>query len=194
MSARVMPYNLFEQYDYITYLIGSMEVTAEKDDGSSKRENIESELLQRKVYPINPCKLEAIKTGLETDEIKEKLAGWVASGNWELFDEKAKEIWAGKIMLDDDLGLIIIPGDIMYCCISNWITFVYNKGDKPCGSFAETGIAMQQKIPAYILTDMPKKDLPKSLIQMIVVSNGNIFNSQKDYLEFLDKKYNLKKD
>ena len=53
------PEQIGEQYKYITYLIGSMEICAEKDDGTEKREGVEKELLLRNVYPINPVKLEA---------------------------------------------------------------------------------------------------------------------------------------
>ena len=181
-----------DKYKYTTYLIGSMEKTAEKDDGSSKREIFETEFLLRDVYPINPVKLEESKTGMKTEEIKEKLAGWLASGNWIQFKKVAKEIWQGKTYVDGKNDLIHIAGDITYVSMSNWLTFLYNKGDRPCGSFAECGIAMEHKIPIYLITDMPKKELPKSLLQIILVSDGEIFNTLNEYLKFIDDKYNLK--
>jgi len=178
-------------YKYITYLIGAMEKTAEKDDGSEKRAKVEEELILRNVYPINPVKLEATKTGLSTDEIKEKMTGWVASGNWELFEERSKEIWQGKDNLSEKGELIHTPGDIDYCLMSDWLTFKYNKGDMPCGSFAECGIAMEHKIPIYLITDLAKKDLPKSLLQMILITKGEVFNTLPQYLDFIDSKYKL---
>jgi hypothetical protein len=184
---------LEEEYRYVTYLIGSMEKTAEKDDGSEKRVAVEKELLLRNVYPINPVKLESFKTNLSTDEIKEKMAGWVASGNWDLFKEISKEIWKGKDYLDEEKGLVHIPGDIDYCTMSDWMTFTFNKGDIPCGSFAECGIAMEHNIPIFLITDMSKKELPKSLLQMITITEGEVFNTLHLYLEHIDKVYHLKR-
>jgi hypothetical protein len=180
-----------EKYKYTTYLIGSMEKCAEGDDGSEKRAGVEKELLLRDVYPINPVKLEAKKTSMTTDQIKEKMSGWLASGNWDLFKAKAKEIWQGKDYIDEKESLIHIPGDIDYCIMSDWITFTLNKGDVPCGSYAECGIAMEHKKPIYLITDMPKKELPKSLLQMILITEGEVFENKSQYLDFVDKKYKL---
>lgn len=183
---------LTDYWIYTTYLIGSMEKTAEKDDGSSKREIFDKELSLRGVYPINPCKLEATKTGMCTDDLKVKMKGWVESGNWELFKEKANEIWKGKDFVDDE-GLVHIPGDMDYVKMSDWLTCIYNKGDQPCGTFFECGIAMEHNIPIYLITDVIKRDVPKSLLQGIYVSGGEVFNSIKDYFEFIDKEYGLKR-
>jgi hypothetical protein len=328
------PEQLDSQFKFITYLIGSMEFCAEKDDGTEKRAGVEKELLLRNVYPINPVKLESSKTGMTTEEVKNKMCGWLASGNWELFKTRAIEIWKGKKFIDGKGELVHLPGDIAYCTMSNWITFTYNKGDKPClvgntrilmddlsvkniedirigdkvkgfvkengvtkmvttevygkylkgikdtlritddkgntitctpdhkfltrnkkkgsiyseiskiedifsiqiqqetpiylnsyiiskskngmkevydittstgnfvaegfivhncGSFAECGIALEHDIPIYLITDMPKKELPKSLLQMILVTDGEVFNSLFDYLNFVDQKYKLKR-
>jgi hypothetical protein len=187
------PEQIGDQFKYITYLIGSMEICAEKDDGTSKRVGVEKELLLRNVYPINPVSLEASKTGMATGEVKEKMNGWVASGNWDLFKESAKGIWKGKRFIDGKNELVHIPGDIDYCTMSDWITFTYQRGDRPCGSFAECGIAMEHDIPIFLITDMPKKELPKSLLQMILVTEGEVFNTLNEYLEYVDKKYHLKR-
>jgi len=188
-----IPDELEEEFYYTTYLIGSMEKTAEKDDGSEKRAGVEKELLLRGIYPINPVKLETTKTGMTTDEVKEKMIGWVASGNWDLFKQRAAEIWKGKDLVDKDKGITHIPGDIDYCTMSDWITFTFNKGDAPCGSFAECGIAMEHDIPIFLITDMPKKELPKSLLQMVLVTGGEVFNTLPQYLEHIDKVYKLKR-
>ena len=187
------PNELDNQYKFITYLIGSMEVCAEKDDGTEKRSAVEKELFLRNIYPINPVKLEVCKTGLKTGEVKEKMIGWVASGNWDLFKERAKEIWKGKQYIDGKNELVHIPGDIDYVTMSNWLTFMFSKGDKPCGSFFECGIALEHDIPIYLITDMPKKELPKSLLQGILVSGGEVFNTLGEYLNFIDEKYKLKR-
>jgi len=182
---------LEEQFKYTSYLIGSMEICAEKDDGTEKRSGVEKELLLRNVYPINPVKLESQKTGMRTEEIKEKMSGWVASGNWELFKQKAREIWLGKKYIDEKQGLVHIPGDVNYVLMSDWLTFTLQRGDKPCGSFFECGIALEHNVPIYLITDMLKKELPKSLLQGVLASNGEVFNNLNDYLDFIDKYYKL---
>lgn len=187
------PEQINDQYKFITYLIGSMEICAEKDDGTEKREGVEKELLLRNVYPINPVTLEKSKTGLRTEEVKKKMSGWISSGNWELFKAQAKPIWKGKQYIDGKGELVHIPGDIDYVTMSDWITFTYSKGDKPCGSFFECGIALEHDIPIYLITDLPKKELPKSLLQGILVSEGEVFNTLPEYLRFIDEKYHLKR-
>jgi hypothetical protein len=179
-----------EKYKFITYLIGSMEKTAEKDDGSLKREIFEKEFLLRDVYPINPVKLEQSKTGMSTDNVKEKMKGWVAGGSWDLFRKHAKAIWKG-VDKEEKGQLIHIPGDIDYCLMSDFLTFVFNKGDFPCGSYGEAFIAMEHNIPVYLITDINKGDLPKSLLQCIEASEGEVFNTINKYFDFLDEKYKL---
>jgi hypothetical protein len=185
------PEHLDDQFKFVTYLIGSMEICAEKDDGTEKRAGVEKELLLRNIYPINPVTLEASKTGMATNEVKEKMSGWVASGNWDLFRERAKEIWKGKRYIDGKKELVHIPGDIDYVLMSDWLTFTLQKGDKPCGSYFECGVALEHNIPIYLITDMPKKELSKSLLQGILVSGGEVFNNLNDYLQFIDQKYKL---
>jgi hypothetical protein len=180
-------------YKYCTYLIGAMEKPKEKDDGQSQRTEVENELILRGIYPINPVRLEAMKTGMSTDEVKEKMNGWLASGNWDLFGAKSKEIWKGKYYIDSVKGIMHIPGDEDYCLISDWLTFTLHKGDIPCGSYAECGIGMRYDKPLYLITDMPKKELPKSLIQMVLNTNGEVFPTVGKYLEFIDEKYKLHK-
>jgi len=187
------PDQIEEQYKFVTYLIGSMEICAEKDDGTEKREGVFLELSLRNVYPIHPVKLESSKTGLTTDEMKEKMIGWVSSGNWELFKEKSRGIWKGQKYIDGKNEIVHIPGDIDYVLMSDWLTFILNRGDKPCGSYGEAFIAMEHNIPVYLITEMPKKELPKSLLQCILVSEGEVFNTLNEYLNFIDNKYHLKR-
>jgi hypothetical protein len=181
-----------EIYNYTTYLIGSMEKTAEKDDGGSKREIFETEFLLRDVYPINPVKLESSKTGMTTDEVKEKMKGWVAGGSWDLFRKHAISIWKG-VDKEVDGQLIHIPGDVDYVLMSDFLTFSFTKGDQPCGSYGEAFIAMEHNIPVYLITDINKGDLPKSLLQCIEASEGEVFNTTNKFFEFMDEKYNLKR-
>ncbi|MBU0581320.1 MAG: hypothetical protein KKA19_09100 [Candidatus Margulisbacteria bacterium] len=192
-NKNIIPEELEDIYKYSTYLIGSMEKPSEGDDGGEKRIVVEKELLLRMVYPINPVKLEATKTGMTTEDIKNKMTGWVASGNWELFKDRATEIWRGVDFIEETRGLVHIPGDIDYCKMSDWLTFTLNRGDLPCGSYAECGIAMEHNIPIYLITNIPKKELPKSLLQMVLITDGEVFENLHQYLLFIDEKYKLKK-
>ena len=121
-----------EGYKYITYLIGSMEKTAEGDDGSSKREKLQEELLIRKVYPINPVQLEKYKINISTDKAKKQMNEWLKNKEVSPFKDFSRLIWKGKYFIDKKYGLIHIPGDIEYVTMSDWITCVFNKGDRPC--------------------------------------------------------------
>lgn len=192
MSEEVGVITELNDYGYATYLIGSMEKTALGDDGGGMRIAVEKALLERNVFPINPVKLESSKTGLSTSEVKEKLIGWVASGNWDKFKEMAIEIWHGRTEVSSEGALYKIPGDIDYVKMSDWLTMTYNKGDHPCGTFFECGIALERGIPIYLITNMAKKELPMSLLQGITASGGVVFGSLTDYLAFIDKEYNLK--
>jgi hypothetical protein len=188
-----IPQELDNYFDYVTYLVGSMEKTAEGDGGQSKREIVEKELIARNIYPINPVRLEAAKTGTDTEDLTKKMKGWIASGSWIKFKEASTQIWRGKTFVNEQGQLHHVPGDIDYVKLSDWITFTLQRGDSPCGSYAECGIAMEHNIPIYLITDMPKKELRQSLIQMIEVTEGEVFSSVAEYLTFIDKKYELKK-
>jgi hypothetical protein len=186
-----------ETYSYTTYLVGAMQTTAEKDDGQGKREYIEKELLLRNVYPINPVRQEAGKTGMNTQILKEKMDGWLQGGKRLLFKEKSKDIWIGRDVIEEDTGrLIHIMGDLDYVITSDFITFVLNKGDKPCGSYMEAGVALEHKIPIYIISDINKTDplFPRSLLQAMEAVDGELFENFTQFLKFLDEKYKLKRE
>ena len=183
----------FKYYKFITYLIGAMEKTAEKDGGGSKREEVEKELRYREVYPINPVSLESFKTEMTSEEVTEKLKGWIAGGCWDKYREYADLIWKGKDSINEKGSLKHIPGDFDYVFMSDWITCVYNKGDSPCGTYGEAFLAYYLNKPIYLITDVPKKELRHSFLQAIVGSGGEVFDSLTQYLEFIDKTYKLKR-
>jgi hypothetical protein len=184
---------LFKKFKMICYQIGAMEKTALNDDGGGQRINLYNELLLRGVYPINPVLLETVKTGIPTKEMKEKMNGWVSSGNWELFGESSNKIWNGVWLYNEKFGPIYIPGDCEYVRLSNFIIFSYHKGDLPCGSFFEAGLSAYRNKSLYLITDIAKKDLPKSLLQWLCISKGEVFKTDNEFLTFVDKKYNLKR-
>lgn len=186
-----------EGYKYITYLIGSMEETAEGDDGSSKRKILQEEILIRKVYPINPVQLEKYKININTEKAKIQMGSWLKNKQISEFKDFSRLIWKGKYLLDKKYGLIHIPGDIDYVKMSDWVTCVYNKGDKPCGTYGEGFMSFEHDIPVYLITDVKEeeetKELKGSFLQSIYGSGGAVFRDIGAYLNFIENKYNLNK-
>lgn len=184
-----------ENYKYITYLIGSMESPAEGDDGSSKREAIEKELLLRKVYPINPVQLEKYKININTEKAKTQMNEWCKNKQVSEIKDFSRLIWKGKYLIDKKYGLLHIPGDIDYVQMSDWVTFMYNKNDKCCGSFGESFMSFEHDTPVYLITDISEeediKEMPGSLLQSIYGSEGYIFRDIGAYLNFIENKYGL---
>lgn len=185
-----------KDFKYTSYLIGAMQITAEGDTGETKREKIEEELLLRDVFPINPATMETIRTGMGSKELGEKMRGWIASGNWELFKKYGDLIWKGKDEIkeiDGKLNTVFLSGDCHYVEISDWITAIFNKGDSPCGTFFEAGYAYKLGKPIYLITDVPKKDLKMNFLVWVVGSGGEVFPNKTQYFNFIDEKYGLRR-
>ena len=180
-----------EGYKYSSYLIGAMSITKEGDGGIASRVEVEKELLMRNVFPINPAKLEAAKTGISAADAIDKIIGWVASGKRELLQETGKQIWKGHNELNAEGNVVHIGGDLDYVHASDWLTFVLKVGDKPCGTYFEIGVAIDNNIPVYLITNIPKRDLPQSLILGIEAVGGEFFENLNQYLIFIDEKYKL---
>ena len=180
-----------EGYKYITYLIGSMETTAEGDDGSKKREDIEKELLARKVFPINPVTLEKFKVELKTSKVKELMEKWIEENDWSKYAEFSRLIWKGKDFYNKNQGLVHIPGDFDYVKMSTWITCLYNEGDSPCGTYGEAFLAFELGIPVYLITKTPINKLKRSFLQAIYGSGGMVFSSFGEYLNFIENRYGV---
>jgi len=176
---------------YITYLIGAMEITAEGDSGETKREKLVEELTARGVFAIDPSRLEVIRTGMSSADLSNKLSGWISSGHWEEFDNYMNIIWKGKNVIEEN-NITLMPGDIHYVEMSHWVTAIFNRGDSCCGTYFEAGYAYMLGKPIYLITDCPKKDLAMNFIGWIDNSGGRIFSSRQQYYEFIDNKYNLK--
>ena len=180
-------------YQFTTYLVGAMSITAEKDGGIAQREDVERELLLRNVLPINPAKLESAKTGNTVADAIEKIKGWVSAGKRDLLHETGKNIWKGHDELSAGGNLIHIGGDLDYVHASDWLTFVLHQKDRPCGTYFEVGVAIDINIPIYLITDIPKRDLPQSLILGIEAVGGEFFDNLNQYLIYIDQRYHLKR-
>jgi len=178
-------------YKHVTYLIGAMETTAEGDDGSKKREDIEKELLTRKVFPINPVTLEKYKVDQKTSKVKELMEKWIEENNWSKYAEFSRLIWKGKNFYNNKQGLVHIPGDFDYVKMSTWITCLYNEGDSPCGTYGEAFLAFELGIPVYLITKTPIKKLKRSFLQAIYGSGGMVFGSFGEYLNFIENRYGV---
>ncbi len=184
-----------EGFKFVSYLIGAMEHPVEGDDGSSKRQDLEKELLARLVYPINPVQLEKYKININTEKAKIQMGEWLTNKQFSEFKGFSRLIWKGKYLIDKKFGLIHIPGDIDYVRMSDWITCVFNKGDKPCGTYGEAFMSFEHDIPIYLITDITEeeenKEMPKSFLQSIYGSGGCIFRNLGEYLNFIENKYQL---
>ena len=179
------------KYRFITYLIGAMEKTAEGDGGETKRVSLQVELLAREVYPINPCQQERGKVGMDTQHLKEEMAKCEKEEDYSKFGHYGRLIWKGLDIEDDKGNLIHIPGDIDYCRMSDFITFILNSKDQPCGSYGETFIGFEHDKPIYLITDIPVKKLSNSLKQAVFGSHGYVFHSENEYIHFLENEYHL---
>lgn len=185
---------------FSVYLIGSMESPAKKDGGVGWRQQLTPELNARGVYIFDPTREEIAKVGMPTEEFMEKLSGWQKSGNWKLFIESMRKIWRGHsyVHIDDvtkTAQAIHIFGDTDYVERSKFLIWNLDEGDKPGGTIIELAIAWYRGIPVYLMTQIPKIQINKSLLYFILDSGneqGAIFSNQKQLLEFLDEKYQLK--
>lgn len=185
---------------YKNYLIGSMEAPAKKDGGVGWRQELTPALNARGVYCFDPTREEIKKVGMPTEEFMEKLNGWQRGGCWKQFVEAMRKIWKGYSYTEFDtvtnqMQSIHIFGDISYVENSNWLIWKFEDGDKPGGTLIELAIAWYRGIPVYLITDVPKTKINKSILYFILDSGngqGEIFKTNNELLEFLDNKYNLK--
>ncbi len=185
-----------------TYLIGPMETVAKKDGGRGWRNSISSKLKELKdakgnaVYIFDPTLEEQNKTGMEAETLHAKIRGWLASGNNALVEEYASLIWKGKTYIEKteegQAKLVKILGDVDYVVNSNFLIARMDKGDSPCGTFMEAGIALEHNIPIYVLQTMPRTDYSGSFCHAVFATKGGFFSSENELIEFLKSKYNLK--
>jgi len=183
--------NSLPEFRYISYLIGSMEKPAEGDGGESKRIIIEKELLLRDVFPINPVTLEVSKTGMSIEKAKSQMDNWLKENNIPMFKENSIKIWKGIDILDKKGHLYHVPGDIDYVKMSDFLTCMYNDGDRPCGTYGEAFIAFEHDIPVYLITDVNPLDLPKSFLQAIYGGGGAVFKDIGNFLNFIENQYGV---
>lgn len=186
---------------YKTYLIGAMENPAKNDGGIGWRQALIPELQKRGIYSFDPTREELKKVGMPTDELMEKLNGWQLSGNYQLFLEFMRKIWNGNTTIEQDIEtkeakIVRIMGDIDYVEHSNFLIWNHDENDKPGGTIAELIIAWYRGIPVYLITQMAKSKMNKSLLFFLLDSGhgqGRVFKNNEELLCFLDEKYNLEK-
>lgn len=185
---------------YKCYLIGSMEATAKKDGGVGWRQELTPSLNKRGIYCFDPTREEIKKVGMPSSELMEKLTGWQLSGNWQMFIEHMRKIWRGTSYTMEDPTTkepqsIHIMGDVDYVERSDFLIWHHMEGDKPGGTIAELVIAWYRGIPVYLVTEMSKSSMNKSLLYFLLDSGhgrGRIFRYFSNLLEFLDDEYGLK--
>ncbi|MHA2013303.1 MAG: hypothetical protein ACTSWG_13115 [Candidatus Helarchaeota archaeon] len=186
---------------FSAYLIGSMEEPAKNDGGVGWRQQLTPELHARGISVFDPTREEVAKVGCPTDEFLEKLIGWQKSGNWKAFVENMRKIWRGHsyVHIDDvtkSTQSIHIFGDIDYVEHSKFLVWNLDEGDKPGGTIIELAIAWYRGIPVYLITDIPKTKINKSILYFILDSGreqGAIFRNQTQFLDYIDETYQLKR-
>lgn len=184
------------------YLIGAMESTNSKDEGTGWRSKLRPELEKRvdsdknPIYVFDPTIHEQEKVGMTTKEFHGQMDKWISSGNIQKVGDGMDCIWKGKTYTkEDDQGNITqhhILGDIDYVRKSNFLILNIEKGDKPCGTYAEAFLAYDRKIPIYVIQNMALHKYNRSLLGWVIGSGGGFHENQKQLLEFLDKEYKLK--
>jgi hypothetical protein len=185
---------------YKTYLIGAMENPNKLDGGVGWRQKLTPYLIERSVYVFDPTRCEMEKVGMPTEEFMQKLNGWQRSGNWQHFLENMRKIWKGVTHLTQNENgepqVVHYLGDKDYVENSNFLIFNYDEGDKLGGTIAELTIAWYLNIPVYLVTNVPKTKINKSVLYFILDSghgSGAIFKTQNELIEFLDHEYDFKK-
>jgi len=186
------------------YLIGPMEKTKANDSGRGWRDKLRPDLESRidpngnNVYVFDPTREEQNKVGLEPKAFHKKIQGWIQGGNNDKVAEGTNLIWHGKTYLepiDNDKNqgkLVHIMGDIDYVRNSNFLIARMEEGDQPCGTYMEVGIALEHKIPIYVIQTMPREIYPVSFVGAVFGTHGGFFDNPTQLLEFLDKQYKLK--
>lgn len=185
---------------YKVYEIGSMESPAKLDGGVGWRQRLTPELNNRGIYCFDPTREEIKKVGMPTEEFLEKLDGWQKGGHWTHFVEAMRKIWRGVSYteINEQTGMtqaIHIFGDVSYVENSEFLIWNLDDGDKPGGTIAELTIAWYRGIPVYLITQIPKTKINKSILYFLLDSGygqGDVFKSQSELLTFIDDKYNLK--
>lgn len=185
------------------YLIGPMEKTKAKDAGRGWRDKLRPELERlinpegNPIYVFDPTLEEQNKVGMETEAFHKKNMGWIKSGNNDKVAEGTDLIWHGKTYLKstDEHGkgeLVHIMGDIDYVRQSDFLIAYMEPGDQPCGTYMEAGIALEHRIPIYVIQTMNREDYPVSFTGAVHATGGGFFASQGKLLEFLIEEYKLK--
>lgn len=185
---------------YKCYEIGSMESPAKKDNGTGWRQLLTPELSKRGIYCFDPTREEIKKVGMPTAEFMEQLEGWQKGGHWKHFVIAMRKIWKGVSYTETNkengiTQTVHIFGDVSYVENSDFLIWNLDDGDKPGGTLIELAIAWYRGIPVYLITQVPKIQINKSILYFVLDSGngrGEIFPTQSKLIEFLDKAYCLK--
>jgi hypothetical protein len=186
---------------YKTYLVGSMEDTANSDGGVGWRNHLTPDLNSRGIYAFDPTKEESKKTGMSTEKLIKTMNNALEKGDFEYFRNLMKKVWKGvdKFIVDSKTKESIqvkILGDIGYVENSEFLIWHHRDGDKPGGTIAELVIAWSKGIPVYLVTEVEPRKMNKSLLYFLFDSGngeGKIFKNFKEMFKFIDVRYNLKK-
>lgn len=184
---------------YKIYMIGSMECPSKNDGGIGWRQKLIPELKKRGIYSFDPTSEEIKKVGWTSQQLAEKIIGWKQSGKWSIFLTIMRKIWRGVTYLETaengkDPQAVHILGDVDYVENSDFLIWHYDEGDKLGGTIAELVISWYRGIPVYLITQAAISKMNSSILFFLFDSGngqGEIFKTQNELLQFIDKKYKL---
>jgi len=196
-----------DKIKYTSYLIGAIE-HATAEETICWREDIRKALNTPPTLVFyDPTLQEKIKTGKESRQQCEYIAGLKRAGHWDIFMEEMEKIWLGHIKSQYDLIEIFKTlryrklidgneerdfaffGDFEAVIRSDFVIAYLPKDINTVGSLIEIFLAMLLKIPVYLIIDVPKTECNSTLLWMILYSNGMIFYNIKDCITFIKEKY-----
>lgn len=197
------------RYKVTTYLAGAME-HATKNDMVGWREEFKKSFISPDILIYDPVEMESIKVNSLPGEHNKYIKGLKKAGKYDKFFDEMWKIWFGDIDKNTEIANILaflrnrklIDGNYLHE-ISSWgdaeavvrsdfIVVYLPSNIKTVGTIYEIVFAFLFKIPIYlILPDTSKTEANSSLLFGVMLSDGEVFYSLKDCIEFIKNKYGL---
>lgn len=176
------------------YAIGSMESPAKNDGGKGWRDILIPKLNKRGIFTFDPTREEIAKVGMTTKKFIKVVKEYQKDEARDKFISSMDKIWLG---VNKTIGkeTVHVLGDVSYVENSNFLVWNWDEGDKPGGSVIEATIAWYRNIPIYLISTIEPENFNTSIYYFILSSGnrkGRHFQTQEDFLRFLDREYKLK--
>ena len=192
-----------------TYLAGFIE--ADTANAFAWRDEAYEALYDpERLLVYDPIRQECAKTGLEAGAHVKYCKGLKRAGRYEQFDKEMDKIWMGSIKPTLDLTRMFellrdralidgnkeeemkYWGDFEACCRSTFLVTLMKSKVQTVGTIGEIFVALQLKIPVYLIIDVPKTEANSTLLYWVRKSGGEIFPDLKSCIKFVKEKYKLK--